>query len=321
MAIYQELGDDRGVASVSQTLGSIARERGDYARSEALHAESLALWRELGDEVGEARSLNYLAYAAWLQQKHERAKELCAETLERFRGLGDNEVIVWALISLGCSTHYSGDCRQGRAFLEESLALSREVGYREGVAWSLNQLGVIAHRQGDQRLAMDLLRDSLEIHLDLGDRWRAASVLEAMAEALCTEGHLNSATRVFGAAEAVRDAISVPVPLCERADREESISVARAKLGGASFEAAFSAGRAMSPERAIEVELEEGVPALPETEAAQTPAPAPVPLEGQRAPLRIFALGPARVEKEGQPIDSPDWIQKSRELLYFLLPP
>jgi LuxR family maltose regulon positive regulatory protein len=35
--------------------------------------------------------------------------------------------------------------------------------------------------------------------------------------------------------------------------------------------------------------------------------------------LRIFALGPAQVEKEGVPLDSPDWIQKSRELLYYLL--
>jgi DNA-binding SARP family transcriptional activator len=35
--------------------------------------------------------------------------------------------------------------------------------------------------------------------------------------------------------------------------------------------------------------------------------------------LRISALGPARVEKEGRPLDSPDWIQKSRELLYFVL--
>ena len=35
--------------------------------------------------------------------------------------------------------------------------------------------------------------------------------------------------------------------------------------------------------------------------------------------MRIFALGPARVEKDGIPIDSPDWVHKSRELLYYLL--
>jgi hypothetical protein len=32
--------------------------------------------------------------------------------------------------------------------------------------------------------------------------------------------------------------------------------------------------------------------------------------------VRIFALGQALVEKDGRPLDSPDWIQKPRELLY-----
>jgi two-component SAPR family response regulator len=35
--------------------------------------------------------------------------------------------------------------------------------------------------------------------------------------------------------------------------------------------------------------------------------------------MRIYALGRARVEREGRPLDSPDWIQKPRELLYYLL--
>jgi predicted ATPase/DNA-binding SARP family transcriptional activator len=327
LALYRALGDDWGVASASQMLGSIARERGEYARSEALHEESLALWRKLGDEAGEARSLNYLAYVAWLQEKHEWAKELCEETLARFRRLGDNEIIAWALISQGASALYAGDRRRARALLEESFALSREVGYKEGVAWSLNQLGVLAHREGDHWRATDLLRESLEIHQDLGDRWRAASVLEAMAQALCAQGHPEPAACLFGAAKAVREVIAVPVPLCERADREESISAARGQLGEAVFEAAFSEGQTMSPERAIEYALgavEE--PAAPPTMAPipeQTPS-AEKPAETAEAKtasagLRIFALGPARVEKGARPLDSPEWTHKPRELLYYLL--
>jgi len=46
---------------------------------------------------------------------------------------------------------------------------------------------------------------------------------------------------------------------------------------------------------------------------------APAAGEARQERLRIFGLGHARVEKDGVPIDSPDWIQKSRELLYFLL--
>lgn len=270
LALYRALGDDQGVASASQMLGSIARERGDYARSEALHEESLAIWRKLGDEAGQVRSLNYLGYVAWLQDKHDRARELCEETLVRFRVLGDNEGIAWALISLGSSALYAGDGPRARALLEESLALSREVGYKEGIAWSLNQLGVLAHREGDDRLATDLLRESLETHQNLGDRWRAASVLDAVAEALRAQGRPEPAARLLGAAGAVREAISVPVPLCERADREASLSRARAELGEASFEATFSEGRAMSTERAIEYALALARPPTPvETTGAE----------------------------------------------------
>ena len=311
LALYRVLQDDRGVASASQMLGSIARERGEYARSEALHEESLALFRKLGDEAGEARSLNYLASVAWLQGKHERAKELCEETLSRFRGLGDNEVIVWALISQGVSSLYAGDRRRARALLEESRALSQEVGYKEGVAWSLNQLGVLAYREGEPPRATDLLRESLEIHRDLGDRWRVASVLEALAEIQCSQGRLESAACLFGAAQAVRRAISVPVPLCERADREEGISATRAELGEASFEAAFSEGLTMSPERVVAYALGEST--TPQEENTH-------PRAARVAALRIFALGPGRVEKDGRPLaSSPDWTQKPRELLFYLL--
>jgi DNA-binding SARP family transcriptional activator len=44
-----------------------------------------------------------------------------------------------------------------------------------------------------------------------------------------------------------------------------------------------------------------------------------LPDAARAAPLCVFAFGRARVEKDGLPIDSPDLIQKSRELLYYLL--
>ena len=311
LALYRDLGDDQGIASASQTLGSIARERGDYARSEALHEESLALWGRLGDEAGEAQSLNYLGYVAWLQGKYERARELGEEVLARYRRLGDNEIVVWALINMGSSALYAGDRDRARILLGQSHALSEEAGFKEGVPWSLNQLGVLAYHEGDHRLATELLRESLEIHHDLGDRWRTASVLEALAATRHAGGSSEPAARLFGAAQAIRDVISVPVPLCERADYyEENISAARAELGEAAFEAAFVRGRAMSPQQAAGYAPDE--PTTPREGGARTPAAeAPV--------LSIFALGQARVEKEGHPLASPDWIQKPRELLYYLL--
>jgi len=251
LLLYRGLRENKGVASALQVLGSVAREQADYERAEELHGESLALWRELGDEAGEARSLNYLGFVAWLQEKHQEAREICEGTLVTFRRLGDSEGVVWALISLGVSAGYAGSRRRARALLDESLTLSSEVGYMEGVAWSLDQLGVLALRESDYGKANRLLRRSLEVHRDLGDRWRAASLLEGLAEAYAAEGHLERTARLFGAAEAIRETISAPVPTCEHAEHERALATVRAGLGGEALDTALTLGRAMTLEEAI----------------------------------------------------------------------
>jgi hypothetical protein len=71
-------------------------------------------------------------------------------------------------------------------------------------------------------------------------------------------------------------------------------------------------GRAVSLGRATKYAL--GGPGVPHHEGEYAhPPTAGVPV------VRVFALGHARVEKEGRPLDSPDLIQKPRELLYYLL--
>jgi DNA-binding SARP family transcriptional activator len=90
----------------------------------------------------------------------------------------------------------------------------------------------------------------------------------------------------------------------------------------------------MTPEQAVEYALgdvEEPIVAPPTTTtpvvsepptgSSEKPAETvPVRAEAPTPGLRIFALGPARVEKGGCLLtSSPDWIQKSRELLFYLL--
>jgi Tetratricopeptide repeat len=70
LSLYRDLDDRRGVAEVTDDLGGVARERGDYTQARMLHEESLALWRELGDEHGIAGSLYYLGLVAWLNGEH-----------------------------------------------------------------------------------------------------------------------------------------------------------------------------------------------------------------------------------------------------------
>ena len=65
--LYRRTDDRAGVAWSTARLGSIARELGDYDRSEALHRAAMTLAREAEDDHGEASQLNYLCFVTWIR--------------------------------------------------------------------------------------------------------------------------------------------------------------------------------------------------------------------------------------------------------------
>ena len=251
LVLYRDLGDPRGEAAALQILGSVARERGIYERSEDYHGRSLALWSGLGDGYEVARSLNYLGFVAWLQEKYGRAEELSGEALATFRRIGDAEGVTWALINLGAAALYGGDHAGAAPLLEEGLATSVRAGYREGEAWCLNLLGVVACRAGDPAGAEEALRKSLKVHRELGDRWRIASVLEGIAGTARARGAPERAARLFGTAESLRETLAAPLPPVECANHEASLSATRIALDTAAFEKALASGRAMGLGEAV----------------------------------------------------------------------
>ena len=59
------------------------------------------------------------------------------------------------------------------------------------------------------------------------------------------------AVRLFGAAEAVRESVGIPLPLIQRTAYERDLAAVRAQLDQVTWEAAWAAGRALSLEQAI----------------------------------------------------------------------
>jgi predicted ATPase len=201
-------GDPMSLAQSLQFRGSIARERAEYEHAIDLHQLSRTLWEELEDRANAGRSLNYIAFCSWLSGDFARTLELCKGTLQLFRGRRDVEGVAWSLLNLAAALLYSGRLSEAEERLEESLAWSRAGGFKEGMAWSLNLLGLVQRRRGDAGSA-SALKDSLRIHWELGDRWRTASLLEAL-------GGVSRDARLLGAAAALRAQLGAPVPPAER---------------------------------------------------------------------------------------------------------
>ena len=202
-------GDPMSLARSLQFRGSICRERGEYESAIDLHLLSRTLWEELEDRANVGRSLNYVGFASWLKRDFTRTFELCEATLQLFRDRKDTEGVVWSLLNLAAAALYSGDLVRAEQRVDECLSWSRAGGFKEGLAWGLNFLGYTVRARGERDHALSILADSLALHWELGDRWRTASVLEAL-------GGLRHDPRLIGAGAALRVQLGTPVPPAER---------------------------------------------------------------------------------------------------------
>jgi predicted ATPase/DNA-binding CsgD family transcriptional regulator len=276
-AVYEEEGDQVGLATTLQRLGSIAREEGRYADARMLHEESLAIWEALADPAGVAASRDYLAFTAWLAGEADRAVELSGKAVAGFRTARLVQETSAALVNHGVAVWLSGDPERGGALLQESLDIATRLGYQEGVAWAMNELAVII-TDDDPETAADMLAESLEIHASLGDRWRVASVAEAIACLTARPGLAGTAapaaaTAILGGAAALRESLGTPVPPAERTARDRCLRSLREQLGRR-FQGMWDRGRAMTLEELIDASLRAA-------RAVQDPHPHPAgPAEG-----------------------------------------
>src|SRR5207245_2288059 len=147
-----------------------------------------------------------------------------------------------------------------RSLAEKSVALYREIGNRHGTANSLGVLGKVFVLEGDYATAQTLYEQSLAISCELSEKWVAAVFLVVLGEVVAAQRQLTWAAQLWGAAEALRDAFGVPIPLALRADYERSLSVARVHLGERAFSTAWTQGRAMTPQQALAAQGQKPTP-------------------------------------------------------------
>ena len=86
------------------------------------------------------------------------------------------------------------------------------------------------------------MRNGLAQVLPLGDRYAVAEGLEQLAALLLAMGRPAPASRMLGAAHALRSQIGAPLPPVARGRVEETVAAVRAALGVDVFEAGWTTG-------------------------------------------------------------------------------
>ncbi len=211
VALYEDLGDERGLAGAIKALGNAACYQGDYAHATVLWERGLALQRHAGDDVGVAELLHNLGVVAYYQDAYGRAARL----------------------------------------LGESLVMRRELEDDGGAAYCLINLGNVARLQGDHRRAVSLYRESLALRWALGMKGGVASCLRGLAQAAALAGQAARAAWLDGVVDALRDELGAGPPPIDRDSYDRDLDAARTSLGAERFAAVHAAGRATPLEQAV----------------------------------------------------------------------
>ena len=226
LALSRELKDSSSAAGAVRSLVYAFAHAGDSVRVAQLREEAEALVRGPLDQRSRAGLLEALTLAALDAYDYEGALDYAAEAYAAYRALGDVQGTVVALAALGMVSLTAGDPEQAQAYLAENLELLRGMGHKMGIAYCLLGMAGVA-----------------------GERARP-----------------DRAARLWGAAEALREAIGMHLTPFDRSHYryEERLAAARALIEEDAWARVWAEGRAMSPEEAIEYALaEEGAFRIP----------------------------------------------------------
>lgn len=261
LSMEGEVPDDLR-ARVLDAAGVLARGQGDYARGVERHEEAIALRRSLGEDAGLARSLKNLGNVYLDTGQLTRAAELYAESVDLRRRAGDAHGVGETLNNLGVLARIQGRWEEATGYYEEALVIFDQVGDIQGRGRVLMNLGEAKFEAGDFLAANSYCRQSLRVFQEIGSRWDIADVLEVMAAVAAGMNDPTESARLFGAAEALREHLKAPLPPSEREAYDRRVLEARSQLDGSSFAIAWSWGRSMGLDEAVDHALGEERPGL-----------------------------------------------------------
>jgi ATP/maltotriose-dependent transcriptional regulator MalT len=145
-----------------------------------------------------------------------------------------------------------GELQEARLLLEESLALGKQMGVETDTIELRLGLARLLAVQGDVTSARSLYREGLALLFEHNlFKEQIAAGLEGLAIVEVTQNEPRYAARLWGAAEALREAIGAPMYPVYRASYERALAHTRAQVGEQAFAAAWAQGRRMTPEQAL----------------------------------------------------------------------
>jgi predicted ATPase/class 3 adenylate cyclase len=232
-------------------LGGVIYWQGDIPAARPIYAAALAIQRELDDPAGLAEALFNAGYVAVLLGDRATARADYAESMNLYEQLGSEKDLIRLREAQVFLMHNEGEYASARALQRENVAAFRRAGETGRVAIAATLLAGIDLRLGEFAEAHASLADAVGIFHETGDMQGLVRISMIAAAMAIAEGDFERAALLSGAGAVLKEPLGEIATPLRMLQIEDPVPAARAGLGDTAFDAAFSAGRAMSLEAVV----------------------------------------------------------------------
>ncbi len=258
LAYKREVSIPSRAAALTNLSGMVQMIKGRFDRqlSDQLN-ESLELFQRLGDQAGISRALNLLGLLTFENGEYDYAEQIFRKSLALRRELGDPWSIANTLQNFAGLALIRGNLDQAKKYSEETLTLFRQAGDLRGIARELADLGEIAYLEGNLKNAAIIITQAISQLWQIKDQWSLAYALENLAALKHAQGDAEHSARLFGVAEVLRETIGTPHLSYDHALDEKYGELVRKAMQELAPTRAWSEGRSMTLEQAVNYVLED----------------------------------------------------------------
>ena len=258
LAIYQQLGDQRGQAAALRTIAQYSMDTNNIEEAQAAAKESLALAKAADDKWLMAEVLNnILGNCEDFLGDYKRANEYHAQGLALRKEIGDKDGAAWALLLLGMGELYQERYAQASKYLEEALQFSHAVGNTYITGTILCKLGPAAMGLGNLQAAGQFLTEGLKLNLTTNEKSYSLLCLNELGGLAGAQKQWERSARLLGFVSKQLEGV-LPL-LVGPGVHDRYVAAARAYMHETTFNAAWDAGQTMSLDEACAFALEETV--------------------------------------------------------------
>lgn len=255
-ALARQIGDKRILATVLTFEAASRMMSANFENIDALMQETLNIARESGDPIALGWAFGMLGSRMLMVGRDlETAKEYTSKSLELLK---DNTNIfghTMVLFAMGMGARFRGSFEEARLQFTPLLPIFRDMGDYHRTNMIHSEMAHMERLEGHFEKAEQMYRDTILEWQRLGHRAAAANQLECFAFIAKTHEQAERAAKLFGAAEALRDKINIPMTGLEQTEYEKQVADLRAGMSEDEFGKAWSEGRALTMEQAIEFAL------------------------------------------------------------------